>query len=48
MGKKPEEIIRDSIFMLDIKLSEKDEKGNVTMKARPLAELAQALRDMGY
>jgi len=48
MGRKPEEVIKDSILMLDVKISEKDDNGDVKIKARALRELTQALRDAGY
>ncbi len=48
MGRKPEEILKEAVFMLDVKLADKDEKGNVVLKAKSLSEIVQALRDLGY
>jgi hypothetical protein len=47
MGRKPEEVIKDAVLMIDVKMTEKDEKGYVSIKASKLAELTQALRDSG-
>lgn len=48
MGRRPEEIIKETILMLDVALTEKDDQGYIRIQARSLAELTQALRDAGY